>query len=172
MLINFFRNKNIFKHSMINNISNKIIFKFIIGCNELMDDLMYVLFYLTKSGFWSSLSVNWRWLSMIWNSSWGCGILPVSSFDQIGTSFKEISKAPDEISCKLNIKKIRKAYEYYFIFSLPELLTCYPKRISSYMHTIYSPYTNSTSLVIFGPGIQRHRTMRLKQWSTPILWLE
>lgn len=56
--------------------------------------------YLTKSGFFSRrLSVNWRWLSMIWKSSCGAGMRPVESFDQIGISLSEISKAPDEISC-------------------------------------------------------------------------
>lgn len=35
---------------------------------------------------------------MIWNSSCGAGIRPVCNLDHIGTSFNDISNAPDDMS--------------------------------------------------------------------------
>lgn len=39
------------------------------------------------------------WLSIIWNSSCGDGMRPVSSFDHTGMSLIDISNAPEEMSC-------------------------------------------------------------------------
>lgn len=55
------------------------------------------------------LSANCRWVSIIWNNSDGWGILPISNFDHNGTSFREISNAPDCNNCPstmLHRKKI------------------------------------------------------------------
>lgn len=60
------------------------------------------------------------WLSMMWKSSCGGGMRPVSSFDQIGMSFKKISKAPDdtnytfcmETKKKQNFNLILKKYDF------------------------------------------------------------
>lgn len=54
-------------------------------------------------GVWSRR----MWLSIIWNSSGGCGIRPVSSLDQTGTSLNLISKAPVETNCP-SIALVRK----------------------------------------------------------------
>jgi len=45
--------------------------------------------YLANPGFSSTFVWNCNWLSIIWKSSGGWGILPVSSFDQTGTSGRE-----------------------------------------------------------------------------------
>ena len=45
--------------------------------------------YLANPGFGSTFVWNCNWLSIIWKSSGGWGILPVSSFDQTGTSGRE-----------------------------------------------------------------------------------
>lgn len=57
-------------------------------------ELKLCLNYCWKLG---SLFENVR-LSIIWNNSWGAGIRPVCNFDQTGTSFSDISNAPDDIS--------------------------------------------------------------------------
>lgn len=58
-----------------------------------------IITYWAKLFVGKSIFENCKVLSMIWNSSGGCGILPVSNLDQSGILLRDISKAPDETSC-------------------------------------------------------------------------
>lgn len=78
------------------------------------------IIYLAKPGFSSILlSANCIWLSIIWKSSFGWGILPVSSFDQTGTSLRLISNAPEEINCpSMMFDKKNNIMQEYSLFSI------------------------------------------------------
>ena len=59
-----------------------------------------------------------RWLSMIWKSSGGWGILPDSSLDQTGMLSTEISKAPVETSWLSTALQMKKSImQAYILFS-------------------------------------------------------
>jgi len=103
------------------------------------------------------------WLSMIWNSSPGWGILPDSSFDQSGMSFSEISNAPVDINCVSNAlhrkKVIMQAYNLFSNIQLHQDGVGWPKfwkrlmlaRTITIMASLSTP-TSCANCNLYPPG--------------------
>lgn len=89
---------------------------------QLLQLIQPLTIYCTKLLEGISILENRRVLSMIWNSSGGWGILPVSSLDHSGMLFREISNAPDETICpSIMLAKKNIIMHAYSLFSRHQL---------------------------------------------------
>ena len=78
--------------------------------------------YCTKLLLGRSIFENCKVLSIIWNSSGGWGIRPVSSFDHNGMLLRDISNAPDETSWpSIILAKKNIIMHAYSLFSMHQL---------------------------------------------------